>query len=96
MIIIQFLSLSTASRCFLSGAEVSGMSSGYFLSQALLCDNYVHTLEDSTAIGRHGGSVVACLTVVLQSRVRIRRLPSPQLTANLLVGCHLGWHLAAG
>jgi hypothetical protein len=45
--------------------------------------------------GRHGGSVVAHLTVVLQSRVRIRCLPSPQLTANLLVGCHLGWHLAA-
>jgi hypothetical protein len=45
---------------------------------------------------RHGGSVVACLTVVLQSRVRIRCLPSPQLTANLLVGCHLGWHLAEG
>jgi hypothetical protein len=44
----------------------------------------------------HGGSVVARLTDVLQSRVRIRRLPSPQLTANLLVGCHLGWHLAAG
>jgi hypothetical protein len=32
----------------------------------------------------------------LQSRVRIRRLPSPQLIAHLLVGCHLGWHLAAG
>ncbi len=46
--------------------------------------------------GRHGGSVVAHLTVVLQSWVRIRCLPSPQLTANLLVGCHLGWHLAAG
>jgi hypothetical protein len=44
----------------------------------------------------HGCSVVARQTVVLQSRVRIRRLPSPQLTANLLVGCHLGWHLAAG
>jgi hypothetical protein len=28
-------------------------------------------------------------TVVLLSRVRIRRLPSSQLTANLLVGCHL-------
>jgi hypothetical protein len=47
-------------------------------------------------LGRHGGSVVASLTVVLQSRVRIRRLPSPQLTANRLVGCHLGWHLAGG
>ncbi len=34
--------------------------------------------------------------VVLQSRIRIRRLPSPHLTANLLVGCHLGCHLAAG
>jgi hypothetical protein len=40
---------------------------------------------------RHGGSMVACQTVVLQSRVRIQRLPSPQLTADLL-----GWHLAAG
>ncbi len=48
------------------------------------------------AFGRHGGSVVACLTVVLQSRVQIWCLPSPQLTANLMVGCHLGWHLAAG
>jgi hypothetical protein len=47
-------------------------------------------------LGRRGGSMVACQTVVLQSWVRIRRLPSPQLTANLLVGCHLGWHLAAG
>ncbi len=43
---------------------------------------------------RHGGSVKACLTVVLLSRVQIQSLPSPQLTANLLVGCHLGWHLA--
>jgi hypothetical protein len=49
-----------------------------------------------SGIGRHGGSVVARLTVVLQSWVQIQRLPSPQLTANLLVGCHLGWHLAAG
>jgi hypothetical protein len=32
--------------------------------------------------------------LVLQSQVRIRRLPSPQLTANLLMGCQLGWHLA--
>ncbi len=62
-------------------------------------------------IGRHGGSVmrgmvaqnweawwpvVARLAVVLHSRVRIWRLPRPQLTANLLVGCHLGWHLAVG
>jgi hypothetical protein len=45
--------------------------------------------------GRCGSSMVARQTVVLQSRVRIRCLPSPQLTANLLVGCHLGWHLAA-
>ncbi len=45
--------------------------------------------------GRHGGTVVACLTVVLQSRVQIWHLPSPQLTANCLVGCHLRWHLAA-
>jgi hypothetical protein len=56
----------------------------------------IHILEAWWLSGRHGGSVVACLTVVLQSRVRIRHLPSPQLTANLLVGCHLGWHLAAG
>ncbi len=35
-------------------------------------------------------------TVVLQSWVRIRHLPSPQQTANLLEGCHLGWHLAEG
>jgi hypothetical protein len=45
---------------------------------------------------RGGGSMVVCQTVVLQPIVRIRRLPSPQLTANLQVGCHLGWHLAAG
>jgi hypothetical protein len=45
--------------------------------------------------GRCGGLMVAHQTVVLQSRVRIRHLPSPQLTANLLVGCHLGLHLAA-
>ncbi len=37
--------------------------------------------------------MVAQQTVVLQSRVQIRRLPSPQLTANLLVGCHLGMAL---
>jgi hypothetical protein len=47
-------------------------------------------------IGRLGGSMVAHQTVVLQSRVQIGRLPNPQLTANLLVGCHLGWHLATG
>ncbi len=29
--------------------------------------------------------MVACQTVVLQSWVRIQRLPSPQLTADLLV-----------
>ncbi len=40
--------------------------------------------------------MVAHQTVVLQSRVLIWRLPSPQLTANLLVGYHLGWHLATG
>jgi hypothetical protein len=34
--------------------------------------------------------MVAHQTVVLQSQVQIRRLPSPQLTANFLVGCHLG------
>ncbi len=37
--------------------------------------------------------MVAHQTVVLQSRVRIRRLPSPQLTPNLPVGCHLGMAL---
>ncbi len=47
-------------------------------------------------VGRRGSSMVACQTVVLQSRVRIWHLPSPQLSANLLVGCHLGWHIAAG
>jgi hypothetical protein len=40
--------------------------------------------------------MVAHQTVVLQSRVQIRRLPSPQLTANLLVGCHLGMALGCG
>ncbi len=45
---------------------------------------------------RHGGSMVARQTVVLQSWVRIQRLPGPQLTASLLVGCYLGWYLAAG
>ncbi len=40
--------------------------------------------------------MVAHQTVVLQSRVRIQRLPSPQLTANLLVGCHLGMALGCG
>jgi hypothetical protein len=35
-------------------------------------------------------------TVVLQSRVQIRCLSSPQLTANLLVGCHFGMALACG
>jgi hypothetical protein len=47
-------------------------------------------------LGRCGGSMVAHQTVVLQSWVRIRYLPSPQQTANLLEGCHLGWHLAEG
>jgi hypothetical protein len=47
-------------------------------------------------LGRRGGPMVVRQTVVLQSRVRIRRLPSPQLIAHLLVGCHLGWHLAVG
>jgi hypothetical protein len=46
--------------------------------------------------GRHGGSMVAHQTVVQQSQVQIRSLPSPQLTAILLVGCHLEWNLAAG
>jgi hypothetical protein len=40
--------------------------------------------------------LVAHQAVVLQSRVQIRRLPSPQLTANLLVGCHLGMALGCG
>jgi hypothetical protein len=40
--------------------------------------------------------MVAHQAVVLQSRVRIRRLPSPQQTANLLVGCHLGMALGCG
>ncbi len=40
--------------------------------------------------------MVAHQAVVLQSRVRIRRLPSPQLTANLLEGCHLGMALGCG
>ncbi len=48
------------------------------------------------SIGWRGGSMVAHQTVVLQSRVRIRHLPSPQQTANLLEGCHLGWHFAEG
>jgi hypothetical protein len=49
-------------------------------------------------LGRHSGSMVARQTVVLQSRVRIQRLPSPHLTANFLVGCHLKWRwpLAVG
>jgi hypothetical protein len=46
--------------------------------------------------GRHGGSVVARLTSVLQSRVQIRHLTSSQLTANRLVGYHLRWHLDCG
>jgi hypothetical protein len=40
--------------------------------------------------------MVAHQAVVLQSRVRIRRLPSPQLIANLLVGCHPGMALGCG
>ncbi len=40
--------------------------------------------------------MVAHQAVVLQSQVRIRRLPSPQLTANLLVGCHPGMALGCG
>jgi hypothetical protein len=40
--------------------------------------------------------MVAYQTVVLQSWVQIRRLPSPQLTANLLVGCHLRMALGCG
>jgi hypothetical protein len=46
------------------------------------------------SMGRHGGSMVACHTVVLLSRVRVQHLPRRNLTANLLVGCYLGWHLA--
>ncbi len=48
-----------------------------------------------SSIGRRGSSMVAHQAVVLQSRVRIRRLPSPQLTANLLVGCHRGMALGS-
>jgi hypothetical protein len=40
--------------------------------------------------------MVAHQAVVLQSRVRIRRLPSPQLTAKFLVGCHLAMALGCG
>jgi hypothetical protein len=40
--------------------------------------------------------MVAHQAVVLQSWVRIRCLPSPQQTANLLVGCHLGMALGCG
>jgi hypothetical protein len=47
-------------------------------------------------LGRRGGSMVACQTVVLQSRVRIQHLVRPQQTASLLEGCHPGWHLAVG
>ncbi len=53
-------------------------------------------LRYTTVPGRCGGSMVQHQTVVLQSWVHIRCLPSPQLTANLLVGCHLAWHLAVG
>ncbi len=49
-----------------------------------------------STIGRRGSSMVAHQAVVLQSRVRIRRLPSPQLIANLLVGCHPGMALGCG
>jgi hypothetical protein len=40
--------------------------------------------------------MVAYQSVVLQSRVQIWCLPSPQLTANLLVGCHLGMAFGCG
>jgi hypothetical protein len=49
-----------------------------------------------SSIGWRGSSMVAHQTVVLQSRVQIQHLPSPQLTANLLVGCHLGKALGCG
>jgi hypothetical protein len=48
--------------------------------------------------GRHGGSIMGgkvAQTVVLQSRVQIQSLPSPQLTA-ICGGLPPGWHLAAG
>ncbi len=48
------------------------------------------------AMWRHGGSTVVRLTVVLQSQVRIRCLPSPQLIANLLVGYYLEMALGHG
>jgi hypothetical protein len=54
------------------------------------------SLDMDKANGRRGGSMVARQTVILHSRVRIWRLPSPQVNANLLVGCHLEKHLAAG
>jgi hypothetical protein len=63
---------------------------------------YTYSRRDNTytycivQLGRHGSSMVAHQTVVLQSLVRIRRLSSPQLTANLLVGCHLGMALGCG
>jgi hypothetical protein len=37
------------------------------------------------------GSMPDCCPAVLGSNLVS---PQPQLTANLLVGCHLGWHLA--
>jgi hypothetical protein len=39
--------------------------------------------------------MVAHQSVVLQSWVRFKHLPSQQLTASCLVDCHLEWHLVA-
>jgi hypothetical protein len=52
-------------------------------------------IELSRLPNRRDSSMVACQTVVLLSWVRIWRLPSPQLTANPLVGCHLGCGLTS-
>jgi hypothetical protein len=39
------------------------------------------------------GSALDCCPAVPSLKLAS---PRPQLTANLLVGCNLGWHLAAG
>jgi hypothetical protein len=54
------------------------------------------SIKYTLANRRRGSSIVAYQAVVLQSRVRIWHLPSPQLTANLLVGCHLKMALGCG
>ncbi len=43
-------------------------------------------------VRRTGGYLVAHLTALQQSRVRIRVLPSPQQTlVSPQLACHLGW-----